>query len=226
MNETGQAQKPYCRTIDPIYLKFSAEQIRDRALELGQEIANYYHPREKGLVVIGVLNGACMFASDLVRAMSLARLPRPTDMPLAIRLEFMKLASYGDRMSSSGSVRIELDITQPIEGKDVLVVEDIVDTGHTMHFLTETLRARKPNSIRVCALLVKPERAVVETRIDIIGFSPIAREHFIVGYGMDYRGQYRDLPFLGILGNGKWNTVARESEIAENLPHATSDSAP
>ena len=214
MNDALGAQEPY-RTADPIYKLISQEMIQARVSELGQQIVNDYHPRKKSLVVIGILNGALMFISDLTRAIFLAKLPRPTDMPLTPNVELVKLAAYGDRVISSGSARIELDITQTIEGKDVLVVEDIVDTGHTMRFFMETLRARHPNSIRICSLLLKPECMIVPIHIDYVGFSPINREHFVVGYGMDYKGLYRNLPYIGVLGNGKWDSETRVSDTAE-----------
>ncbi len=163
----------------------SAEQISKRVAELGAEIARDY--RGKDLVLIAVLKGSFVFLSDLVRRI---------DLPL--RVEFLGLRSYGAGTESTGIVQITSDLTAPVEAQDVLVVEDIIDTGLTMTYLLDNLRTRHPRSIRLCALLHKPARTRVEVPIDYLGFT--IPDRFVVGYGLDHDERYRNLPYLGVLG--------------------------
>lgn len=163
----------------------SAADVKKRIDEIGAQIAADY--AEKELVVIGVLKGSFMFVADLVRA-----IPTP-----AVQVEFLSLASYGDETKSSGVVQIVADLTKPIEGKHVLVVEDIVDTGLTMTYLLENLRTRKPASVKLCSLLHKPSRMKQEVPIDYLGFT--IPDLFVVGYGLDYAQRYRNLPYIGVL---------------------------
>jgi hypoxanthine phosphoribosyltransferase len=163
----------------------SAERIRARVQELGQKIAEEYGGRE--LVLVGVLKGSFMFLADLARAI-------PSH---SVRVEFLGLASYGDATSSSGVVQITADLTKPVEGKHVLVVEDIVDTGLTMTYLMDNLRTRRPESVKLCSLLHKPSRMKVPVQIDYLGFT--IDDLFVVGYGLDYAQSYRNLPFIGVL---------------------------
>jgi hypoxanthine phosphoribosyltransferase len=165
-------------------------QISDAIGSLGEELARYY----EGLV--GVLKGAVMFMTDLARAI---------DLPLTI--DFMAVASYGASTQTSGIVRILKDLDSSIEGKDVLVVEDIIDSGLTLTYILETLRTRNPASVRVAALLNKRERRQVDVPIDYICFE--IPDEFVVGYGLDFDQIYRNLPFIGVL---KPEAYARTSE--------------
>ena len=165
----------------------SEQEIRERVAELGKEIAADY--AEKDLVVVGVLKGSCIFLADLIRAV---------DLPLTI--DFMAVSSYKDAMKSSGDVEILKDVSQPIRGKDVIVVEDIVDTGLTLFRLMEILGSRGANSIKIASLLDKPEpRIKKELKIDYCGFQ--IPNKFVVGYGLDVAGRYRNLPFIGVVKN-------------------------
>jgi hypoxanthine phosphoribosyltransferase len=166
----------------------SAQQIGQRVAELGAEIARHYSGQE--LVLVGVLKGSFMFMADLARALTLAG---GTD----VLIDFLGLASYGDATRSSGVVQITADLTRPIEGKHVVVVEDIVDTGLTMEYLLDNLRTRHPASVKLCALLHKPSRSVKQIPIDYLGFT--IEDRFVIGYGLDYAQRYRNLPFIGVL---------------------------
>jgi hypoxanthine phosphoribosyltransferase len=162
----------------------SAEQIQQRVRELGAEIARDY--AGKDLLLVCVLKGSFVFAADLARAIEL---------PLAV--EFLGLKSYGSSQATSGVVQITSDLTHPIAGKHVLIVEDIVDTGLTMAYLIKNLETRNPASIRLASLLHKPARARVPTQIDYLGFT--LDDVFGVGYGLDWAERYRNLPFLGVV---------------------------
>lgn len=164
---------------------YSEEAIAGRIAELGRQIAADYAGKE--LVLVGVLKGSCVFMADLMRAI---------DLPLTI--DFMSVSSYKDGTVSSGDVEILKDLSNPIRGKDVLVVEDIVDTGLTLTRLLELLGSRGANSIRLAAFLDKPEPRINKAlEIDYIGFT-IPNE-FVVGYGLDAAGRYRNLPFVGVV---------------------------
>lgn len=163
----------------------SATEIQKRIAELGAQIGRDYEGED--VVVIAVLKGSFIFVADLVRA-----IPSPS-----VQIEFLALASYGDETKSSGVVRITADLSKPIEGKHVLVVEDIVDTGLTMTYLLDNLRTRKPLSVKLCSLLHKPSRMQREVAIDYLGFT--IPDLFVVGYGLDYAQRYRNLPYLGVL---------------------------
>ena len=158
--------------------------IQARVRELGEEIRESY--RTKELKVVGVLNGSFIFMADLVRAIGL---------PLSC--DFLGLSSYGDATESSGVVAITKDLTGPIEGHDVLIIEDIIDTGLTMAYLLENLATRKPASLKIASLLSKPARRRVEVAIDYLGFT--IEDRFVVGYGLDYAGKYRNLPYIGVI---------------------------
>ena len=161
------------------------EKIAQRVVELGAQIAKDYEGKE--LVLVGVLKGSFLFMADLARAIP------GSD----VLIDFLGLASYGDETRSSGVVQITADLTKPIEGKHVLVVEDIVDTGLTMEYLFENLRTRHPASVKLCALLHKPDRAVKQVAIDYLGFT--IPDLFVVGYGLDFAQRWRNLPFIGVL---------------------------
>jgi len=162
----------------------SADKIASRIHELGARITADYAGRE--LVLICVLKGSFVFAADLARAI---------DLPL--RVEFFGVKSYGAQTSSSGVVQITLDLAHPIADRDVLVVEDIVDTGLTLTYLLEQLKARGPASIKVAALLHKPARMQKAVLVDYLGFT--IEDVFVVGYGLDHAERYRNLPYVGVI---------------------------
>jgi hypoxanthine phosphoribosyltransferase len=163
------------------------EEISLRIEALGKAITKDFENQE--LVVICVLKGAFIFCSDLIK-----KINRP------VSLEFISLSSYGDSTNSSGNVRLEMDITANIEGKNVLIVEDIVDTGLTIKTLLEMLQVRKPKSIKLASLLFKPVKLKHNVNIDYLGFE--IEDKFVIGYGLDYAGRYRELPYIGILNAG------------------------
>lgn len=160
-------------------------EIADRVRALGEEITRDFQGSEE-LVLIGILKGSFVFLADLARAI---------DLPLSV--DFIGLSSYGDETQSSGVVRLTQDVAQPINGKNVLVVEDIVDTGLTMRYLLENLQTRGPASVRLCSLLEKPAKNKSGVAIDYLGFT--IPDKFVIGYGLDAAGLYRNLPFVGVL---------------------------
>ena len=162
----------------------SKDQINARLAELGAQLKSEY--QDKDLVLVGILRGSIIFLSDLCRHI---------DLPLEI--DFLGLSSYGDRTETSGIVRMTQDLSSPIQGKDVLVVEDIVDTGLTMKYLMENLQTRHPRSVKICTFLDKPEGRKVEISADYVAFT--IPNHFVIGYGLDYAQKYRNLPYVGIL---------------------------
>ncbi|MDP7035413.1 MAG: hypoxanthine phosphoribosyltransferase [Planctomycetota bacterium] len=165
----------------PIFL--SEEEIQSRISELGAKITDDYRDRAQSLVLVGVLKGSFLFMSDLARQI---------DLPLTC--DFLRVQSYGDRTESSGTVRFDFDTTQPVKDMDVILVEDIIDTGITMDYLLANFSARQPRSLSVCSLLHKPARTLKEVSIDYLGFT--IPNHFVIGYGLDYEGRYRNLPYI------------------------------
>jgi hypoxanthine phosphoribosyltransferase len=162
----------------------TTEQIAQRNKELGLLITNDYEGEE--IVVIGVLNGSFMFFADLVREI---KVPLITD--------FISASSYGSGTTSSGTVNLELDVRNSIEGKNVLIVEDIVDTGNTITYLLEVIGAKGPKDIKVASLLFKPARKEKDVTVNYLGFE--IEDHFVVGYGLDFDGRFRELPYIGIV---------------------------
>jgi len=162
----------------------SEEQIQDRIRELAEQISADY--QGKDLLLVCVLKGGVMFLTDLMRHL---------DIPHAI--DFMAISSYGGSTETSGVVRILMDLNTSIEGKNVLVVEDIVDTGHTLDYILRNLSTRRPASLKVCSLLNKPSRRKMEVPIHYIGFD--IPNKFVIGYGLDFGEKYRNLPFVGVL---------------------------
>jgi hypoxanthine phosphoribosyltransferase len=162
----------------------SAEDLERRVVELGAEISRDYAGREP--VLIGVLKGAVLFLADLMR-----------ELTVPCEVDFMAVSSYGSATDSSGVVRILKDLDNPIEGRDVLIVEDIIDSGLTLHYLLKNLRARNPASLEVCALLTKPERRRVDLPIRYVGFEIPNR--FAIGYGLDHGQRYRNLRYVAAL---------------------------
>jgi hypoxanthine phosphoribosyltransferase len=174
---------------DPAIAEVLVEEddLNRRVGELAQEISRDY--QERDLLLVGVLKGAVFFLSDLMRQLE-----------VPCEVDFMAVASYGSSTDSSGVVRILKDLDRSIEGREVLIVEDIVDSGLTLSYLLRTLRARNPASLEVCALLTKPERRKVELPIRYVGFEIPNR--FAIGYGLDHAERYRSLPYVAALADG------------------------
>jgi hypoxanthine phosphoribosyltransferase len=158
--------------------------LRARVEELGTEISADYAGRD--LLLVGVLKGAVFFIADLMR-----------ELTTACEIDFMAISSYGAGTDSSGVVRILKDLDLNIAGRDVLVVEDIIDSGLTLSYLMRTLRARGPRSLEICALLTKPDRREIDVPVRYVGFEIPNR--FVIGYGLDYAERYRNLPYIGVL---------------------------
>jgi len=155
------------------------KQLREKVEQLGKKISSDYKNSDNFLMV-GVLKGAVVFMSDLIRCVN-----------LPLQIDFMAVSSYGTSTESSGVVRILKDLDESVEGKDVLIIEDIIDSGLTLSYMYNILKSRKPASIKICALLDKPSRRKVELDVDYLGFE--IPDYFVVGYGLDYAGKYRNL---------------------------------
>ena len=162
----------------------TSEEIAVRVKDLGAQITREYADRT--LVLVCVLKGSFVFAADLARAI---------DLPL--RIDFLGVRSYGEGTESSGVVQITQDLSRPIALEDVIIVEDIVDTGLTIAHLMDLFRTRQPRSVKVCSLLHKPARAKVEVKVDYLGFT--IEDKFVVGYGLDFGEKYRNLPYIGVV---------------------------
>ena len=160
------------------------EPLQARIAELGAEISSEYDGRD--LLLVGVLKGAVFFMADLMRELS-----------IPCEIDFMAISSYGAATDSSGVVRILKDLDTNIAGRDVLVVEDIIDSGLTLSYLMRSLRARKPTSLEICALLTKPERREIEVPVKFVGFE--IPNKFVIGYGLDFAERYRNLPYVAVL---------------------------
>jgi hypoxanthine phosphoribosyltransferase len=160
------------------------EEMRARIRELGKQVTTDY--AGKDLVLVGVLKGAYAFYADLARAI---RIP--------MRVDFLMVTSYGSRAKTSGKVKMVTELTEEIKGKDILLVEEIVDSGLTVQYLVKTLAKKKPRSIKVCTLLSKPDRRTIDVDIDYVGFN--IPNKYVVGYGLDYQQKYRNLPYLAVL---------------------------
>ena len=160
------------------------DRLRSRVVELGEEISTDYAGREP--LLIGVLKGAVFFMADLMRHLT-----------VACEVDFMAISSYGASTDSSGVVRILKDLDINIDGRDVLVVEDIIDSGLTLSYLIRNLEAREPASLEVCALMTKPERREIDVPVRYVGFEIPNR--FVIGYGLDFAERYRNLPYVGVL---------------------------
>ncbi|MBO5198325.1 MAG: hypoxanthine phosphoribosyltransferase [Lachnospiraceae bacterium] len=162
----------------------SKEAVEAKIKELGEQLSRDYAGRR--LHLICVLKGGVFFMTELSKHIS-----------LPVTIDFMSVSSYGDEMVSSGRVKIVKDLDESIEGKDVLVVEDIIDSGRTLSYLLDILKSRKPASMKLCTLLDKPDRRVTEVEVDYTGFQ--IPDEFVVGYGLDYKQIYRNLPYIGIV---------------------------
>ena len=169
---------------EKIRVLISEEEVNENVCEIGARISADY--RGKQVHLICVLKGGVFFACELSKRIT-----------VPVTLDFMSVSSYGDDTKSSGVVRIVKDLDEPLEGKDVIVVEDIIDSGRTLSYLMEILRGRKPASLRLCTLLDKPERRVRKVDVDYTCFE--IPDEFVVGYGLDYAQKYRNLPFVGVL---------------------------
>ena len=163
---------------------YSEEQLAKRVKEMAEEISKDY--AGKDLLVVGILKGSVLFTSDLIKNIS-----------IPCEIDFMAVSSYGNGTKTSGAVKIIKDLDRNIEGYDLLIVEDILDSGKTLSYIQDILSARKPNSIRICTLFDKPDRRQVDLTAEYIGTE--VPDEFIVGYGLDYAEKYRNLPFVGIL---------------------------
>ncbi len=163
------------------------EEIERVVKRLGEEITSLYQKRQGSeLIVIGLLRGSFVFMADLIR-----------EIPLPLVVDFMTVSSYGDKTVSSGDVKVVMDLSQSIEGKDVLMVEDIVDSGNTLYKVLDLLRKRQPRSLKVCTFLSKPSRRTVEVPIDFCGID--IPDVFVCGYGLDFSQEYRNIPYVGVL---------------------------
>jgi hypoxanthine phosphoribosyltransferase len=179
---TASERAPFMQ--DPnLKIMITTEQLQDRVRELGSQITRDY--AGKNLLLVGVLKGACVFLSDLMR-----------EIDLPVSLDFVGISSYGASTKSSGEVRITKDLDRSLAGKDVLVIEDIIDTGLTLNYLLNIFRTREVNSVAVAALLDKPDRHEIDVEARYIGFT-IPNE-FVVGYGLDVGEMYRNLPFIAV----------------------------
>lgn len=183
---TSSAQIPSEFSNPNLEVLLSEKQIQTRIKELGAEITHDYAGRNP--LLIGVLKGACFFMSDLLRSID-----------TRLGIEFMAISSYGSATRTSGEVRILKDLDVPVEGRDLIVVEDIVDTGLTLSYLMANLKSRGAASVKLVALLDKHERREREVEIDYLGFQ--IPDHFVVGYGLDFAERYRNLPFIAVLKN-------------------------
>ena len=160
------------------------EEVDRRIRELGEKISKDYEGKK--LHLICVLKGGVFFMCELAKRIT-----------VPVSMDFMSVSSYGDGTSSSGVVKIAKDLDETLEGKDVLIVEDIIDSGSTLSYLIEILKKRGPKSLRLCTLLDKPERRVKDVKVDYVGFN--IPDEFVVGYGLDYAQKYRNLPYIGVV---------------------------
>ncbi len=201
--ETMQEKRMSTLEPDIDHILVTSDQLREEIGRIGERISADY--AGKDLLLVGVLKGAIMFMVDLARAI---------DLPVTI--DFMAVASYGASTETSGIVRILKDLDNSIEGKHVLVVEDIIDSGLTLNYTLETLRARNPATLRVCALLNKKERRMVDVPVDYVCFN--IPDEFVVGYGLDFNQIYRNLPFIGVLRPELYKIATPEKD-ASTVPH-------
>jgi hypoxanthine phosphoribosyltransferase len=162
----------------------TTQELEKRIKDLGQEISKDY--QGKNIIMVCTLRGAVLFFGDLAK-----------ELKIPLSMDFMAVSSYGGGTKTSGVVRIVHDLEENIQGRDVLIIEDIVDSGLTLHYIVENLKSRNPNSIKVCSLLDKPYQRVTSVKADYVGF--VIPDEFVVGYGLDYKEIYRNLPYIGVL---------------------------
>ena len=173
---------------DKIRVLLTEEEVDAKIAELGRQISKDYEGRSVHLIC--VLKGGVFITCELAKRIT-----------VPVSLDFMSVSRYGAGTKSSGVVKIVKDLDEPLEGKDVLIVEDIVDSGRTLSYLMENLRQRNPRSLRLCTLLDKPERRVTDVKVDYTGFN--IPDEFVVGYGLDYAQKYRNLPYIGVVEVGE-----------------------
>lgn len=169
---------------DKVRVLLSEQEVNKRIAEIGTKISKDYEG--KAVHLICVLKGGVFFTCELAKRIT-----------VPVSLDFMSVSSYGAGTQSSGVVKIVKDLDEPLDGKNVLIVEDIIDSGRTLSYLIEILQKRNPNSIRLCTLLDKPERRVADVKVDYVGFD--IPDEFVVGYGLDYDQKYRNLPYIGVV---------------------------
>ena len=169
---------------EQIHIMYSEQEVDARIAELGRQISEDFKGEE--ILAVGILRGGAFFCTELTKRIT-----------VPVILDFIEASSYGAGTQSSGTVRITKDLIEDIEGKNVIVVEDIIDSGRTLNLLLENLKQRKPKSLKLCTLLDKPERRKVDIAPDYVGFT--VPDEFVVGYGLDYAELYRNLPYVGIL---------------------------
>ena len=169
---------------EKIKVLVSEQEVDARIEELGKKISEDYAGKQVHLICI--LKGGVFFMCELAKRIT-----------VPVSMDFMSVSSYGDGTKSSGIVKIAKDLDETLEGKDVIIVEDIIDSGRTLYYLMDVLQQRKPNSMKLCTLLDKPERRVVDVKVDYMGFN--IPDEFVVGYGLDYAQRYRNLPYIGVL---------------------------
>jgi len=167
-----------------IKVLISEEELQKRVEEIAKQIETEYKGKE--LILICILKGSIFFTVDLAKRIN-----------EDVKIEFIRVSSYNDGTESSGEIKMKLDLKDSIQGKDVIVIEDIIDTGRTLSYLIEYLKMKKPNSVKLCALLDKPERRVIDVKVDYTGFQ--IPDKFVVGYGLDYDEKYRNLPYVGYI---------------------------
>lgn len=169
---------------ESVRVMISETEVAKRIEEMGRQIGEDYAGKQIHLICI--LKGGVFFMCELAKRIS-----------VPVSMDFMSVGSYGDGTASSGVVRLVKDLDESLEGKDVLVVEDIIDSGRTLYYLLDVLRKRQPNSMKLCTLLDKPDRRVRDVKVDYVGFE--IPDEFVVGYGLDYAQKYRNLPYIGIV---------------------------
>ena len=200
MNNQQEGKLTRSKILGPVL--FSGSEVKRRVFELGNEITKDY--KEKNILIISVLRGGVIFLTDLIRNI---------DLPLSI--DFISIATYGINETSTGVVRITKDLEESIEGKDVVIVEDIIDTGLTISYLLRNLKARYPKSLEICTLLDRDARRITEIKIKYVGFK--IGEKYIVGYGLDYKQKFRNLESIYEL---KIDTVKKDIESIKNSASA------
>lgn len=169
---------------EKIRVMISEEDVDAKIAEMGKKISEDYAGKQVHLICI--LKGSVFFMCELAKRIT-----------VPVSMDFMSVSSYGDGTSSSGIVKIAKDLDETLEGKDVIVVEDIIDSGRTLYYLLDVLQKRKPSSMKLCTLLDKPDRRVMDVKVDYVGFA--IPDEFVVGYGLDYAQKYRNLPYIGVV---------------------------
>lgn len=171
--------------MDEVKVLIEEEKIQEKVKEIAKRIEQDY--KDKEITLICILKGSSFFTVDLAKKIN-----------QNVKIEFIQVSSYGNSTIGSENIELKLDLKESIDGKDVIIVEDIIDTGRTLSYLIEHLKGRKPNSLKLCTLLDKPERRLYDVKVDYLGFE--IPDKFVVGYGLDYNEMYRNLPYVGYIG--------------------------